>query len=287
MSEETYLVTGASGQLGRLVIAALRERVAPGQILGLVRRPEDAAVLEAQGLGARLGDYDDADSLTAAFAGIDRLLLISGSAVGQRARQHGNVVAAAKAAGVGFIAYTSILNAQGSAMALAAEHKATETMIIESGIAHTFLRNGWYSENLLASLATDLSLGKHFGAAGEGRFSTAPRHDYAEAAAVALAGAGHAGKTYELAGDASVTLAEFAALLSQAAGKTAAYVDMPEADYAAALIGAGLPEGFAKILADSDAQAAKGALYDASHTLSALIGHPTEPMAETIARALA
>lgn len=287
MSEQTYMVTGANGQLGQLVIAALRARVAPGQIIGLVRRPEDAAALEAQGLGARLGDYDDADSLTAAFAGVDRLLLISGSAVGQRARQHGNVVAAAKAAGVGFIAYTSILNAQVSAMALAAEHKATETMIAESGIAHSFLRNGWYSENLLASLDTDLSLGKHFGAAGAGRFSTAPRHDYAEAAAVVLAGSGHAGKTYELAGDASVTLADFAALLSQASGKPVAYVDMPEVDYAAALIGAGLPEGFAKILADSDAQAAKGALYNASHTLSALIGHPTEPMAETIARALA
>lgn len=287
MSEQTYMVTGANGQLGQLVIAALRARVAPGQIIGLVRRPEDAAALEAQGIGARLGDYEDVESLTAAFAGVDRLLLISGSAVGQRARQHGNVVAAAKAAGVGFIAYTSILNAQDSAMALAAEHKITETAILESGIAHAFLRNGWYSENLLASLDTDLSLGKHFGAAGAGRFSTAPRHDYAEAAAVVLAGSGHEGKTYELAGDASVTLTDFAALLSQAAGKPVAYVDMPEPDYAAALIGAGLPEGFAKILADSDAQAAQGALFDESHTLSALIGHPTEPMAETIARALA
>lgn len=287
MGETLYMVTGASGQLGQLVIAALKTKVAPAQIIGLVRKPADAEALKAQGIGARIGDYDDVASLTAAFAGVGRLLLISSSAVGQRARQHGNAVAAAKAAGVGFIAYTSILNAQASAMALAAEHKATETMIAESGIPHAFLRNGWYSENLLASLETDLSLGQHFGAAGEGRFSTAPRRDYAEAAAVVLAGAGHEDKTYELAGDSAVTLSDFAALLAQAAGKTVSYVDMPEADYAAALIGAGLPEGFAKILADSDAQAAKGALYEAGGALSALIGHPTEPMAETIARALA
>lgn len=287
MGETLYMVTGASGQLGQMVIAALKTKVAPAQILGLVRKPADAEALKAQGIGARIGDYDDVTGLTAAFAGVDRLLLISSSAVGQRARQHGNAVAAAQAAGVGFIAYTSILNAQASAMALAAEHKATETMIAESGIPHAFLRNGWYSENLLASLETDLALGQHFGAAGEGRFSTAPRRDYAEAAAVVLTGPGHEGKTYELAGDSALTLADVTALLAQAAGKPIAYVDMPEADYAQALIGAGLPEGFAKILADSDAQAAKGALYEAGGALAALIGHPTEPMAETIARTLA
>jgi len=287
MSETVYMVTGASGQLGKLAIDALKAHVAPAQIIGLVRKESDAEALRATGIGARIGDYDDLASLEQAFAGVDRLLLISSSAIGQRARQHGNAVAAAKAAGVKFIAYTSILDAAASTMALAEEHKATETLLRESGIAWSFLRNGWYSENLLAALETDLSLGQHFGAAGEGKFSVAPRHDYAEAASVVLAGTGHEGKIYELAGDTAVTLADYAALVSQAAGKPVAYIDLPEADYAGALIGAGLPEGFAKILAESDAKAAAGALFDDSQTLSQLIGHPTEPMAETIARALA
>lgn len=282
----SYLVTGASGQLGRLVIAHLKTLVPAGDIVALVRRPEAAAEFEAQGIAARIADYTDPAALTAALAGIDRMLLISASEVGRRAPQHRNAIDAAKAAGVGFIAYTSILHADRATMQLAEEHRATEAMLAESGIPHALLRNGWYSENLLAALPTDLSLGKHFGAAGTGRFSTAPRHDFAEAAALVLAGPGHEGKTYELAGDTAVTLAEFAALLSAAAGKTVDYVDLPEAAYAEALIGAGLPAALATALADSDARAAEGELYDASGTLSALIGHPTEPMAETIRRTL-
>lgn len=286
MSEQTYLVTGANGQLGQLVLAKLKDLVPAGQIIGLVRRAEDAAALQAAGFGARLGDYTDAAALEAAFAGVDRLLLISGSAVGQRVAQHRNVIEAAKAAGVGFIAYTSLLRADSSAMALAVEHRETEAMLKASGIPHALLRNGWYSENLLAGLDSDLKLGKHFGAAGAGRFSSAPRDDYAQAAAVVLAGAGHEGKVYELAGDSAVTLSDFAALLSAAAGKAVEYVDLPEAAYRDALVQAGLPEGFAGILADSDAKAAEGALYSDSKALSTLIGHPTEPMAETIRRAL-
>lgn len=287
MSDTTYLVTGANGQLGKLVIAKLRTLVPAESIFGLVRRPADAEALRAEGLNARIGDYTDRASLIDALTGIDRVLLISGSQVGQRIAQHENVIEAAKAAEVEFIAYTSILDAVHSGMALAAEHKATEAMIVASGIPYAMLRNGWYSENLLASLPNDLKLAKHFGAAGNGRFATAPRHDYAEAAAVVLAGAGHDNTVYELAGDTAFTLSELAAKITEATGTTVDYVDMPEADYAAALVGAGLPEPFAKVLADSDAWAAKGSLYSESKDLSTLIGHPTEPIAETIRRALA
>lgn len=287
MTAPLLMVTGASGHLGRLVIAHLKTLVPAAQIVALVRKPEVKAAYEAEGIAARIGDYDDPDSLTAAFAGIDRLLLISSSTVGERARQHGQVIAAAKAAGVGFIAYTSILNAGASPMALAEEHKATEAMLAESGIPHALLRNGWYSENLLASLATDLQLGQHFGCAGDGRFATAARQDFAEAAAIVLAGEDHIGKVYELAGDTDFTLADFAAELSKASGKPVSYTDMPEQAFAAALMQAGLPEGFAAVLADSDAKAAQGALTSTRRDLSDLIGHPTTPISETIRTALA
>ncbi|EKE69996.1 SDR family oxidoreductase [Celeribacter baekdonensis] len=278
----TYLVTGASGQLGQRVIDA---RVAKSDIIALVRSEKAAEDYAAKGIATRFGDYTDKAKLEAAFAGVDRLLLISSSEIGQRAAQHGNVIAAAKAAGVSFIAYTSILNAQDSAMALAEEHKATEDMLAASGIAHTLLRNGWYSENITMTLDQDLELGQHFGAAGAGKLATATRQDYADAAAVVLAG-GHDGEVLELAGDEGYTLADYAALVSELSGKAVTYTDMPEAAFTEALVGAGLPAGFAAILADSDAKAAEGALFDDSKTLSKLIGRPTEPIAETIKAAL-
>lgn len=281
----TYLVTGASGELGQRVVDHLAQRVPVADIIALVRTDAAAATYAAKGITTRRGDYDDSDSLRTALEGVDRLLLISSSAVGQRARQHNNVIDAAKATGVGFVAYTSILNAQDSAMALAAEHKATETAIIESGIAHTFLRNGWYSENITMTLGQDLQLGQHFGAAGTGKFATATRNDYAEAAAVVMAG-GHDGKVLELAGDTAFTLDEYAAIVADAAGQPVAYTDMPQDAFTQALIGAGLPEGLAAVLADSDAQAAKGALNNDSKTLSTLIGRPTEAITETVKNAL-
>lgn len=287
MTAPLLMVTGASGHLGRLVIAHLKTLVPAARIVALVRRPEVKTAYEAEGIAARIGDYDDPASLAAAFVGIDRLLLISSSAVGQRARQHGQAITTAKSAGVGFIAYTSILDAAASPMALAEEHRATEEMLAASDLPHALLRNGWYSENLLASLASDLQLGQHFGCAGAGRFATAAREDYAEAAAIVLVGGDHAGKIYELAGDTDFTLADFAAELSRQAGKAVAYTDMPEAAYAAALVQAGLPEGFAAILADSDAKAAAGALTTTRRDLSGLIGHATTPIADTIRAALA
>ncbi|AJE48026.1 SDR family oxidoreductase [Celeribacter indicus] len=282
----TYLVTGASGHLGRLVLDHLATLVAPQDILALVRSDTAAEACAAKGIASRRADYDDPAALRTALEGVDRLLLISSSEVGQRAAQHGNVIDAARAAGVDFIAYTSILHADTGGMRLAEEHLATEAKLAESGIAFTLLRNGWYSDNITMTAAQDLETGQHFGAAGTGRFATAPRKDYAEAAAIVLAG-GHDGEVLELAGDEAYTLADYAAILSDAAGKPVAYTDLPEETFRQALVEAGVPGGFAAVLADSDAKAAQGALFDDSRTLSALIGHPTEPIAETVKRALA
>lgn len=284
---EKMMVTGATGQLGGMVIGYLKTLGKAESTVALVRSEEAKAAFEAEGIEARIGDYADRASLDAAFKGIDRLLLISSSAVGERAAQHQNVIDAAKIADVGFVAYTSVLNAANSKMILAGEHQATEAALAASGLPHALLRNGWYSENLLMGLENDLAMGQHFGCAGEGKFASATRKDFAEAAAIVLAGGDHAGKTYELAGDAAYTLAELAAMIAEASGKPVAYVDMPQEAFAGALAGAGIPEGFATVLADSDARAAEGALYSQSKDLSALIGRPTTPMAETVKSALA
>lgn len=278
----TYLVTGASGQLGQRVVDHLRRLVPAQDIIALVRSDAAREALQTSGIATRHGDYEDVDSLRTAFDGVDRLLLISSSEGGKRADQHRNVLAAAKSAGVGFVAYTSILNADSGGMALAEEHVATEAALRDSGLSHAILRNGWYSENIAGTAPQAVEMGQHFGAAGEGRFATASRQDFAEAAAVVLAHEGHEGKTYELGGDADFDLSDYAALLSEVSGKPVAYVDLDEAGYAAALVGAGLPEGFAAILADSDARAATGALTTQSRDLSRLIGRPTTPMRDTL-----
>ncbi|WP_167646304.1 SDR family oxidoreductase [Mameliella alba] len=278
----TYLVTGASGQLGQRVVDHLRSLVPAEDIIALVRSNSAREAFEAKGVATRTGDYEDLESLRKAFDGVDRLLLISSSEVGKRADQHRNVLEAARDAGVGFVAYTSILNADSGGMALAQEHNATEAALRESGLPHAILRNGWYSENIAGTAPQALEMGQHFGAAGDGRFATASRQDFAEAAAVVLAGEGHEGKTYELAGDTDFSLSDYAALLSDVSGKPVTYVNLDEASYTGALVGAGLPEGFAGILADSDARAASGALTTQSRDLSRLIGRPTTPMRETL-----
>ncbi|MAS08201.1 MAG: NAD(P)-dependent oxidoreductase [Ahrensia sp.] len=282
-----YLVTGASGQLGALAVDALLAKVPAAQIVALVRRSEAAAPLEAKGVGVRIGDYTDPAALEKAFTGIDRLLLISSSEVGQRAAQHKNAIDAAKKAGVGFIAYTSILHADTSPLGLATEHRETEAALAASGIPHALLRNGWYTENKTGSIAPAVEHGAYPGAAGDGRISSATRGDYAEGAvAVLTADTVENGAIYELAGDTSYSMQDFAAAISEAAGKPVAYADMSEADFAGVLEGAGLPAPFAALLADSDAGTAKGALEDNSKTLSGLIGRPTTPWSETVAEAV-
>ena len=280
-------ITGASGQLGRLVIDQLLQQLPASQVVGLVRNPAKAADLAARGIVLRQADYTQPAQLLSALQGVEKLLLISSSEVGQRLPQHRNVIEAAQQAGVGFIAYTSLLRADTSPMALAQEHLASEQLLQASGIPHALLRNGWYTENYTASIPSALEFGALFGSAGAGRISSAARADYAAAAAQVLLQPNQAGKVYELAGDDSYSLAEFAAELAHQAGKPIAYSDMPEAEYRQLLIGAGLPQWLAELLASSDASAAQGALFDDSHQLSRLIGRPTRPWRYVIREVLA
>jgi NAD(P)H dehydrogenase (quinone) len=279
-------ITGATGQLGRLVIDQLLQKIPATQIVALVRNPAKAEALSARGVQVRQADYTQAATLEAALTGVEKLLLISSSEIGQRIHQHRNIIYAAKKAGVKLLAYTSLLNAEKSIMGLAFEHKETEQEIKASGVPFVFLRNGWYSENYTAGIPSALQFNVLLGSAGEGKIASAARSDYAAAAVAVLLGDNHAGKIYELAGDTAYTLAEFAAELSAQTGKNIPYNNLPEADYKAVLEGAGLPEPIADLLAASDAEAAQGALFDDSHQLSQLIGRPTTSLADSINAAL-
>ncbi|ELY4481644.1 SDR family oxidoreductase [Cronobacter turicensis] len=279
-------ITGATGHLGLRVIDTLLNTVAAQEIVAIVRNPAKAATLGAKGVQVRAADYGDVAALTAALAGVEKLLLISSSEVGQRAPQHRNVIDAAKTAGVKLIAYTSLLHADRSPLGLADEHVATEKMLADAGIPYVLLRNGWYTENYLASVPPALEHGVFIGSAGDGKIASASRQDYAEAAAKVLTLDNQAGRVYELAGDNAWTLRDLTALLSKETGKTVAYQNLSEADFAAALAGAGLPEGFAKLLADSDIGASKGGLFDDSHQLSALIGRPTTSLETSLRESL-
>lgn len=282
-----FAITGASGQLGRLVISQLLKTVPASQLIAIVRKPSSVADLATQGVQVRQADYNDSAAMQAALQGVQRLLLISSSEIGQREAQHRNVIQAAKAAGVQLIAYTSLLHADRSPLALAQEHVATEQILRDSGIAHAILRNGWYTENYLGSLPVVLQHGAVLGASGEGRISSASRADYAAAAAAVLQDANAGGKVLELAGDTSYSLGELAAEIAAQSGKPVQFQNMPTAAYQAALESFGLPAGFAALLADSDEGASKGGLFDDRHTLSQLIGRSTTTMTASVAEALA
>jgi NAD(P)H dehydrogenase (quinone) len=280
-------ITGATDQLGRLVVEQLLDKVPANDIVAAVRNPDKAADLAARGVEVRVADYDDPATLDAAFSGIGKLLFISSSEVGQRARQHGNVIAAAKRAGVELVIYTSVLRADESPLGLAEEHRQTEAALAASGIDHVLLRNGWYTENYLAAIPAALEHGVVLGSAGEGRISAAPRRDFAEAAAAVLTRDGQAGTVYELGGDESFTLAELAREISAQSGQTVAYRNLTQAEHEAALVEAGLPGPVAALLADADAGVAEGALQEDGGSLSRLIGRPTTPLATLIGSALA
>ncbi|MBW6434649.1 SDR family oxidoreductase [Actinoplanes hulinensis] len=281
----TIAVTGATGHLGRLVVDALIARgAAPGDIVATVRDTAKAAGLAALGVQVREADYDRPETLATAFAGVDRLLLISGNTIGQRVPQHTAVVEAAKAAGVGFLAYTSILRADSSPLGLAPEHLATEQVVAASGIPFALLRNGWYIENYAASFGPAVEHGALLGSAGEGRIAAATRADFAEAAAVVLL-RGEPG-VHELAGDQPFTMAELAAEVARQTGAPVAYRDLPPDGYRDALVTAGMPGQFADLFADTDVKIRAGHLDDTTGTLSRLIGRPTTPLAEAVATAL-
>ena len=277
-------VTGATGQLGRMVIEKLIEKVSSEIIVALVRSPQKALDL---GVEAREFDYNKTENLVNALKGIDNLLLISANEIGKRATQHKNVIEAAKKAGVKWIVYTSILRADTSTLSLAGEHLATEAALKESGIQYTLLRNGWYTENYTGSVKGAVAGGAFLGSAGYGKISSAVRSDFAEAAALVLTGGhNHKGNIYELAGDEAYTLADLAAEISRQTGKDIPYKNLPENEYAAILKSFGLPDGYANAIAGWDISASKGDLFDNTHQLSKLIGKPTTPLAKAIETAL-
>lgn len=276
-------VTGATGQLGRLVVENLKTKTDVENIVALVRTPSKATDL---GVEVREFDYTQIATQVNSLKGIDALLLISSNEIGQRAVQHKNVINSAKQAGIKWIVYTSLLHADTSTLSLAGEHLETEKALYKSGIPFTILRNGWYTENYTGSIPGALAGGAFLGSAGEGKISSAARADFAEAAAVVLTGSGHQGKVYELAGDKAYTLTDLAKELSSQSGKVIPYKNVSEAEYANILKTFGVPEGFAFAIAGWDASASKGDLFDDSKTLSKLIGRPTTPLAKTIEKTL-
>ena len=280
-------VTGATGHLGRLAIESLLERGVPaGQIVALARSPEKAKELADRGVQVRQADYSQPETLGPALQGVETLLLVSANELGQRQAQHRNVVDAARQAGVKLIAYTSILKADTSRMQLAGEHLGTEELIRASGIPFVFLRNGWYWENYTENLGPALEHGALLGSAEDGRVSAAARADYAAAAAAVVTEPGHENRVYELGGDEALTLTELAGVIARESGKPVEYRDLPEEEYAGILASFGVPEPFARILADSDRGLARGELYTESDDLRRLIGRPTTTAREAVAAAL-
>jgi NAD(P)H dehydrogenase (quinone) len=283
----SYVITGATGHLGRLVVQELLSRGVPaGDITATGRDITKVKDLADRGVRVLAIDYDDPASLDAAFRGSDRILLVSASEPGRRAQQHENAIDAAVRAGADLLAYTSIANAGTTSMRLAAEHQATEAALRASGLTYALLRNSWYVENYTAQVPAILQRGSLAGSAGDGRVSAATRADYAAAAAAVLTGDGHAGQAYELGGDEAFTLAELAAEIGAQAGQPVGYLDLPEDEYARLLASAGLPEAAAVTLADADRGLARGDLFVDSGDLSWLIGRPATPLRDAVAAAL-
>ena len=276
-------VTGASGNLGGLVFEGLLKVVPPEQLVAVVRSPAKAQHLAASGVHVRRADYSEPETLAPALAGVSRLLLVSGSELGKRVDQHRTVIEAAKASDVALIAYTSVLSADSSTLPIAAEHAATEELLLGSGIPYVLLRNGWFIENYTERLATPLALGAFFGSAQDGRIAPASRADYAAAAVTVLTTDGHRGKMYELAGDHAFTMKEVAEAVSSWAGRRLPYNDLPPSEYRSALAGAGVPEKFLDLLVATDVAIARGDLDSSSRDLHRLIGRDTRKLRDALA----
>ena len=282
----SIVITGATGKLGQLVVEALLVRGVPAaDITAVGRSAAKLGDLAARGVNIAIADYKNPTSLDAAFAGADKVLLVSSNDFDDRAGQHRNVIDAAKRAGVSHLVYTSGPKAATSSVLLLADHATTETIVAESGLDSTILRNGWYVENYTQQLPTYLEHGM-LGSAGDGKVSLAPRSDFAEAAAIVLTTDGHVGKVYELGGE-SLTLNELAAVFSAATDSSIAYVDVPLEAYANVLSMAGMPEPLPLIFSDVDRGIAAGELHVQGNDLETLLGRPATPVATAVANAVA
>jgi NAD(P)H dehydrogenase (quinone) len=279
----TYAVTGATGHLGRLAVHDLLARGVPASdVVALVRTPARAADLAGAGVQVREGDYDRPQTLATALAGVDRLLLVSGSEIGRRLPQHQAVIDAAAAAGVSRIVYTSLLGADTTSLPIAAEHVATEQALAASGIPFTVLRNGWYTENYTGQLQQHLASGTILSATGHGRISAATRADYATAAVTALTSPEQAtGTVHELGGPA-FTLDDLAATITEVTGTPVTHRDLPADQYAGALQAAGLDEATTGFLTVVDTAISAGDLHTDSDALTRLLGRPATPLADAV-----
>ncbi|GAA4559241.1 NAD(P)H-binding protein [Planotetraspora kaengkrachanensis] len=285
----SIFVTGATGQLGRLVIADLLAAGVPADgITAVARSEEKAADLVARGVGLHVADYDLPETFTGAFRSEDRVLLIPSTDVGRRAVQHVGVIEAAKEAGVAQLAYVGAFGGPKADFLLADDHRETERLILDSGLPYTFLRNNWYSEVYTRDLAGIIERGAIVNNVAPGsNIATAARADYAAAAAVVMRADGHLNQAYELGGDTTWTFEEFADEVTRQTGEKIVHTSLTAAEHKAILTGVGVPEGFADILVDMDGAIGRGALADTPGDLSRLIGRPTTPVADTIAEALA
>src|SRR4051794_10145248 len=276
-------VTGASGHLGRLVVTGLLDAGVPAaEVVAVVRDPDKVADLAGRGVQVRQADYADPDAVDVALQGTDRLLLVSGSEVGQRVAQHGNVLQAARSNGVGLVVYTSAPKADDTPLPLAPEHIATERLIGESGIPAVVLRNNWYRENYDEQIARAAATGEVVGSSGGGRIAAAARADFAAAAVAVLTAERPEPGIVELGGDEPFTLADLAAAVAAETGRDVVYRDLSPAEHEAALVAAGVPEGAAGFVVALDQAIAQGALDTGSTALSELTGRPTTPLADHV-----
>lgn len=284
----SIVVTGATGHLGRRVVEHLLAAGVPAaEITAGGRRVERLADLGERGVRVATIDFGRPETLTAAFAGADAVLLVSGSEVGQRVDQHRAAIDAAAAAGVGRLVYTSAPHADTTALVLAPEHKATEELLRASGLPFTILRNGWYTENYVGDVEQARESGQIVSAVGDGRVASASRDDFAEAAAVVLRTEGHEGAVYELSGDVAWTFADLAAAASEVLGRSVEYVAVSSDERRAGLLAAGLDEGTAGFVVALEENTRDGLLAETSGELSRLIGRPTTPLVDGLRAALA
>lgn len=274
------VVTGATGQLGRRVVESLREVVPADQVVAAVRHPDKAADL---GVAVRHADYNEPATLVPALEGASKVLLISGNEMGRRVRQHQAVIEAATRAEVPHLVYTSAPRADTSTLAVVPEHRTTEEVLRASGLTFTILRNGWYNENFAPSIDQAVRTGTFVGSAGDGRFASAARADFAEAAVTVLTSEGHEDTVYELSGDTSWSYVELATMISEITGKEVSYVDLEPDEHRATLVAAGFPVDVAGFVVEVEQGTKAGLLGEVFGDARRLIGRPTTPMRATVA----
>ena len=286
----TTLITGATGQLGTLVVKHLLDRLPASEIAVSVRTPAKAENIAALGVDVRHGDFDDLALMTTAFKGIETALIISAEADNAtRIAQHRTAVDAAKAAGVRHLVYTSIIDPRADAdFTYSAIHLDTENYIKESGQNYTFLRNSFYADLLLAGVPHALETGAYGAPAGDAKITYIPRNDLAEAAAVVLANPqNHINATYDLTGAKAVTHTEIASYIAKATGKDITFANLPADVHVGILNSIGLPGHLVEALAGLYVGAKKGDYETVSDDFETLVGRKPQSVEDFIRKALA